>query len=138
MTVTGTARAALHDALVAHPELPAGRVHRFRPDVPATPTVWVGDATRYPRTDDGFAELRVAFDVVALVDGADRAALEALDAYGDAIVDAALAAGFVLTAGVATLLDVGGPNLHAATITVEWPVAAPTLCPSTPLIGARA
>lgn len=137
MTVSVDARAALHASLALSPLLPDGRVHRYSPKSLAAPVVYVGDLTQFPRTDDGFRETTLQFEVVIVVDGADVAQRQALDVYGDAVVDAAAAAGFSLAARRATTLDVGGPNLRAVTVFVEYPIAAPTMCPPQP-IGATA
>lgn len=134
MSASTDLRGRLYDALTASPHLPAGRVQRYTPTGLAAPAIYVGDLTQFPRTDDGFRETTFQFEVVVVVDGADVAAREALDVYGDAVVDAAVAAGFTLAARRAVNVDVGGPTLRAVGVFVEAPIAAPTLCP--PLNGA--
>lgn len=130
MTATVDARAALYAALVASPYLGgADRVHRYKPRTIATPAVWVGDVTSFGRTVDGFNELALEFELVAVVDGDDTAALELLDTLADALVDAATAAGATLASRRPTTLDVGGPQLRAVAVFADYPVHAPTLCP---------
>jgi hypothetical protein len=138
MTATTELRAKLYASLALSPLLPDGRVHRHSPATLAAPTVYVGDVTQFPRTDDGFRETLFQFEVVAVVDGADVAQRDALDVYADAIVDAAVAAGFALAARRAMTLDVGGPTLRAVAVFVEHPYAAPTLCPPAALNGVTA
>jgi len=133
MTATVEARAILFAALELHPAIGDGRAHRYVPRQIATPAVWVGDALMFPRTVDGFAELVIQLEVVAVVDGDDTAARQALDELGDAVVDAALGAGFALANRRPSTLDVGGPTLRAVTAFVEYPVHAFTLCPTTPI-----
>ena len=132
VTATTDARTALYSAIALSPSIPAGRAHRYKPPTIATPVVWVGDVNGpFPRSDDGFRERVLQFEVVIVVDGADVAQLEMLDVWGDAVIDAAELAGMAVATRRRSTVDVGGPTLHTAGVFVEHTVHAPTLCPST-------
>jgi hypothetical protein len=134
MTTTADLYAALFAAVALSPYLPNDRVHEFRPRVPAFPAVWLADVRTYLNAEQ---ETVVTIDVVACVDGDDTAQLRAQLTYADAIHDAIWSAMGRPVSREPTTLDVGGPNLRAVTVTAEFLIPSPTLCPPDPIGATR-
>ena len=127
MTATGDARQALYTMLALSIDDAVAHVSAHQPDEVATPAVWI-DVARRRANDDGVG-LVVTLPVVAVVDGADRAQLDALDRIGDLIWQAAGEVG-APRSDEPYDLDVGGPRLRALTTYVDVDVFADTLCPT--------
>lgn len=134
MTTTADLYAGLFAAVAMSPYLPDDRVHEFRPRVPAFPAVWLGDVRTYLNGDQ---ETVVTIDVITCVDGDDTAQLRALLTYADAIHDAIWSAFGRPVGREPITLDVGGPNLRAVTVTAEFLIPSPTLCPPDPIGATR-
>lgn len=133
MSRIATQRQALTDALEAGVTAP-WRVHKYTPPSVVAPCVYIG-AVSLTRTTVGAGAgvvITVAeFDVYAVADGADRAQLEQLDEQVATVWDAAYVAGGTAQRTRPTVIDAGGPNLHAQVVTVEMQLRATTMCTPT-------
>ena len=121
-------RADVHAALVTGLTglLPAGSVHPTIPDELALPAVWVDSPIGMRPSDP--ATVVASVDVVIAVDGAEHAQLAALDDLESAVWVALEQVG-VATLAIGSLLAVGGPNVHAVTVSADVDVDVHTLCP---------
>jgi len=119
--------AALVDG-VAAVGLPAGSVHAYPPDELALPAVWLSAAFGLRPADPRTIVAEVS--VIIAVDGAEPAQLAALDDL-EAAAWVALELVGSATLAVPTVIDVGGPTVHAVTMTADVDVDVRTLCPPT-------
>lgn len=122
-----TARATLHAALV--PILAQGRVHLYPPAQIVSPAIFLETSAGSLQTF-GNAQLMVAsFPVRVVADGDTLVQSETVDALIAAVHDRARTVpNASVTGWSAGPMDVGGANQRAATITVEIPITARTLC----------
>jgi hypothetical protein len=134
VSITAEARATLAAALEVavapwpmFPTRPPGEL--------PTPCVFVDVAGRRADEADGAPLTVVTFPVVAIVDGADDAAVAALDELGDRIWDTARALSADPAFAAADITDVGGPNLRTLTTSIDVIVEYVTLCPDQPQLS---
>lgn len=130
-------RAQVHAALVAGLAglLEADSIHDYAPDELALPTVWIGSPFGIREGDPSSILAEVA--VIVAVDGAEQAQLVALDALEAAVWVALDNVGRSRLA-IGSQLLVGGPTVHAVTVTADVDVDVRTLCPPTlELTGVR-
>lgn len=120
-----TARQALFDALAS--VLEDGRVSLYPPAQVVSPCVWI-ETSRGGLTQSGNSTLLLAsFPVVMVVDGDVKPQSLNLDALIARVHDRARTVGNV-NGWSARPIDVGGPTLRAAEMTVDIIITARTLC----------
>lgn len=129
-------RLALHGHLSAGLGLDVWRVHLYVPDQVPTPCAWL-DSYRLAWSPEGNANwVSIAWSVVLGVDGADQVQLKALDAGVARAWDACDQPREMLRVDSAEFrpINIGGPIVRAAVLSVNAVIMAATLCPST-LVG---
>lgn len=118
-------RARLFDALV--PLLPAGRVSKYVPKSVVSPCLWIERHSWSTTTEANVPMIRVAWRIVAAVDGDDDQAK--LDVLSAKVHDVAVRAKFRPLFADFQTIDAGGTSTTALVVTVDEQVATTTLCP---------
>ena len=129
MNGLGDVRTQVHAELVAVLTplgLPAESVHAFVPDELALPACWI--VSPFGMREGDPATITAVVSVVIAVDGAEQAQLAALDEL-EAATWVALEAVGTPRLATPTVLVVGGPSVHAVTVTADVDVDVRTLCP---------
>ena len=111
----------------------SGRVYPYPPSpqqAQMAPAVWIGQAEWEPRTIGESTAVTIAlYPVHVVYDGADRAQVAGLDGVLSGLHDAIRHVPGARVGGCRTELpDINGTNRRASTITVEYTIAATTLC----------
>lgn len=120
------ARADLLEDLA--PLLAAGRVSLYPPAQIVSPTIYI-ETSRGALQTSGAAQILVAsFDVIVVTDGDTNPQNQMLDELIAKVVDTTRQRGRRITGWTAGTVDVGGTSQRSATVTVEIPIVARTLC----------
>jgi hypothetical protein len=122
------ARTALYDALTAAMAPLPWRSHRVTPAQVVAPAVWLESVELVATTVETISVTVATFPVVIVVDGLERRQIEELDDLIARMWDAVRTAGGEPSSSRPVSLDVGGPNLRAQVIRVEYELVAATLC----------
>jgi hypothetical protein len=132
VSATGDVRSVLFATLDGI--MPTGRVHLYPPAQAVTPCVWIDVPEKQTRALSRSTATVVAFSIYIVVDGADRAQVEALDLAGDEAWDRlAAVTGLEPISQRPLPRDVGGPTLRGIVLDVETQINRRMLCGPVPL-----
>lgn len=129
MSAVSDARDQLYGSLVALIQEP-GRVHRVTPNRVDSPCAFLGGASlvREFVGNPGVSVVVVTFPVYLVADGTPSAQTEALDEMVCWVWDAAFRIGAQPQDARPAAIDVGGPSLRGAVVSVDMTIRALTLC----------
>jgi hypothetical protein len=113
--------------------LPDGRVSKTTPSSVVAPAVWIETPSLSERAQGNSTFIVATFPVMMAVDGDQRVQVLTLDELTARVWDASrIERGNPVSSSPSTI-DVGGPNLRAATVNVDIVIVSRNLC-NTPIV----
>jgi hypothetical protein len=113
------------------PLLHTGRVHLYPPAQLVSPAIYIETSTGSMATEGNTRYVVATFAVVVVTDGDVKPQNLTLDELIAQVVDAARTRNRTVTGWTAGSVDVGGTSQRSATVNVDVPIVARTLCDPT-------